>query len=112
MDNRCRDGTDCCLEALKSIEPGSHVNLSSDCDYLIRGMRFQAMRWERWGWRNSRGMPLQDRGLWQGLLEQNARLFIRWQWVRGHTGHLKQTEADALAYSEARRQWLEHRYAA
>jgi ribonuclease HI len=36
------------LEALKSIEPDSHVNLSSDCDYLIRGMRFQAMRWERW----------------------------------------------------------------
>jgi ribonuclease HI len=100
------------LEALRSIEPGSHVILSSDCDYLIRGMRFQATRWKRWGWRNSRGMPLQDRGLWQGLLELNSRHVIHWRWIRGHTGHPKQTEADALAYSEARRQWLEHRYAA
>jgi ribonuclease HI len=34
------------LEALRSIEPGSHVILSSDCDYLIRGMRYQAIRLE------------------------------------------------------------------
>jgi ribonuclease HI len=94
------------LEALKSIEPGSHVILSSDCDYLIRGMRYQAIRWKCWGWRNSRGMLLQDRGLWQELLELNARHFIRWRWVRGHMGHAKQTEADALAYSEARRHGL------
>jgi ribonuclease HI len=92
------------IEALQSIEPGSHVILSSDCDYLIRGMRYQAMRWKRWGWRNSRGMPLQDRVLWQGLLELNARHFVRWRWIRGHTGHPAQTEADALAYFEARRQ--------
>jgi ribonuclease HI len=99
------------IEALQSIEPGSHIILSSDCDYLIRGMRYQAMRWKRWGWRNSRGMPLRDRALWQGLLELNARHFVRWRWVRGHAGHPEQTEADALAYFEARRQWQESKVA-
>jgi ribonuclease HI len=93
------------LEALRSTGPGSHVILSSDCDYLIRGMRYQAMRWERWGWRNSRGKPLQDRVLWQKLLDLNARHSIRWRWVRGHSGDPQQTQADALAYFEARRQW-------
>jgi ribonuclease HI len=99
------------LEALRSIEPSSKVTLSSDCDYLIRGMRYQAMRWKHFGWRNSRGLPLQDRYLWQELLELNTRNSIRWRWVRGHTGHPKQTEADALAYFEARRQWLDSKAA-
>ena len=58
-------------------------------------------------WRNSRGQMLKDRALWQYLFGLRARHTIQWKWLRGHNGHPIQTEADALAYMEARRQWFE-----
>jgi ribonuclease HI len=74
--------------------------------------RHLADRWLRQGWRNTRGRPLRDQALWQTLLILRAKHFVEWRWVRGHDGHPKQTEADALAYMEARRQWLAQRLAA
>jgi ribonuclease HI len=100
------------IEALKSIEIGSRVTLCSDSEYLIRGMRHLADRWLQQGWRNTRGRPLRDQNLWQNLLILRSNHFIEWQWVRGHNGHPRQTEADALAYMEARREWLTQRLAA
>jgi ribonuclease HI len=100
------------ISALQSLEAGCHVVLKSDCEYLIRGMRYQADRWRRNGWRNSRGVILQDRLLWQQLIGLRKRHTVQWQWVRGHNGHPTQTIADELAYSEARRAWCESRVAA
>jgi ribonuclease HI len=100
------------IEALKSIEIGSRVTLCSDSEYLIGGMRHLADRWLLQGWRNTRGQPLRDQTLWQTLLILRASHFIDWRWVRGHNGHPRQTEADALAYMEARREWLTQRLAA
>jgi ribonuclease HI len=92
------------IEALKSLEAGSHVTLCSDSEYLIRGMRYLVDRWSHQGWLNSRGAPMRDRELWRLLLVLRGRHSIRWQWIRGHNGHRTQIEADALAYMEARRQ--------
>lgn len=92
------------IEALKSLEAGSHVILCSDSEYLIRGMRYLVDRWSHQGWLNSRGAPMRDRELWRMLLVLRERHSIRWQWIRGHNGHRTQIEADALAYMEARRQ--------
>ena len=100
------------IEALKSLDTRSNVTLCSDSQYLIRGMRHLAERWEDQGWRNSRGILIQDRALWQELLSLRTQHVICWRWLRGHCGHPTQTEADALAYVEARRQWCELRLAA
>jgi ribonuclease HI len=100
------------IEALKSIEIGSRVTLCSDSEYLIRGMRHLADRWLLQGWRNTRGRPLRDQALWQTLLILRANHFVEWRRIRGHDGHPKQTEADALAYVQARHQWLAQRLAA
>lgn len=100
------------IEALRTLESGSRVCLSSDSEYLIRGMQHLARRWRREGWRNSRGELLQDRGLWQQLLRLDDDHHIRWTWVRGHNGHPIQTEADRMAYSAARSQLVRLREAA
>src|ERR1019366_4008931 len=47
------------VEALHSIPAGSLVQLCSDSELLIHGMRFYVRRWQRQGWRNNRGIPLQ-----------------------------------------------------
>ena len=100
------------VEALRSIPAGALVELRSDSELLIHGMRFRVFRWQRQGWRNSRGMELQHQQLWRELLRLNERLNIRWRWVRGHSGHPVQTRVDALAYRAARSLCVQQKVAA
>ncbi len=100
------------IQALRSIPAGSKVNLCSDSDYLVRGMKYLAIRWRNQGWRNRRGLPLQHQRLWQELLQMEKEVHVRWTWVRGHSGHRLQDRADELAYAEARHRVLALRRAA
>lgn len=90
------------VEALRSIPPGTRVELHSDSELLIHGMRDFVVRWRNQGWRNRRGSPLHHRLLWTQLIDLDAQLRIRWKWLRGHNGHPLQCRADALAYTAAR----------
>ncbi len=90
------------VEALRSVPAGSRIQLHSDSELLIHGMRGLVFRWQRQGWRNGRGAALQHRDLWLQLLRLSCELNIRWKWVRGHNGHPWQSRADALAYGAAR----------
>jgi ribonuclease HI len=100
------------VEALRLIPHGSVVQLCSDSELLIHGMCFLAGRWQKQGWRNSRGIELQHQELWRELLGINARMNIHWLWIRGHSQHPFQTRADALAYRAARTQCCGLRIAA
>ena len=100
------------VEALRTLPAQSVVELRSDSELLIHGMRFRVFRWRRQGWRNSRGTELQHQQLWRELLRLNERLNIRWRWIRGHSGHPVQTRVDALAYRAARTQLCSLRTAA
>ena len=100
------------VEALRSVPAGSHVELSSDSELLIHGMRFRVFRWQRFGWRNSRGFELQHQDLWRELIQLNELRTIRWRWVKGHSGHPIQSRADAIAYQAARAVAAQERIAA
>ena len=90
------------VKALRSIPTGARIELCSDSELLILGMRGFVLRWKSQGWRNRRGVALQHRDLWLQLIEFNLVLDIRWRWLRGHNGHRWQCRADALAYQAAR----------
>jgi len=90
------------VRALSLLPAGSGVELCSDSEYLIKGMRTFVFRWISQGWMNRQGRKLQDQDLWEQLLTLNQTLCIDWQWIRGHNGHPEQTRADALAYRAAR----------
>ena len=100
------------VEALRSLRGRARIELYSDSEYLIYGMRAFAFRWQRQGWRNRRGHPLQHRELWSELIALNAKLHIRWTWIKGHNGNLEQSRADRLAYQAARSLWVEQNVAA
>ena len=100
------------LQALRSLHLRARVELHSDSEYLIYGMRAFVFHWQRHGWKNRRGTELQHRKLWDELLGLDSRLRIRWIWLRGHNGHRNQTRADALAYQAARALWVRERTAA
>ncbi|WP_263359923.1 ribonuclease H family protein [Acidicapsa ligni] len=90
------------VEALRSIPHGTRVELHSDSELLIHGMRGFVFRWRSQGWKNRRGAPLHHRDLWMQLIELDGRFRIQWRWLRGHNGHPLQCRADALAYGAAR----------
>jgi ribonuclease HI len=100
------------VEALRLTPVGARIELRSDSELLIHGMRFRVFRWIRYGWRNSRGFDLQHQELWRELLLLNADRTIRWLWVKGHSGHPIQSRADAIAYQAARAVAAQERIAA
>jgi ribonuclease HI len=100
------------IQALRSLKDPARIELHSDSEYLIYGMRAFVLRWQRHGWRNRRGTELKHLELWAELIELNARLSIRWKWIRGHNGHREQGRADALAYRAARALSVRERAAA
>ena len=100
------------VQALRSVEGRARIELHSDSEYLIYGMRAFVFRWQRQGWRNRRGIELQHRGLWTELIERNKSLPIRWKWIKGHNGQRDQSRADELAYQAARSLWVQQKLAA
>jgi ribonuclease HI len=100
------------VKALQQVPNRARVELHSDSEYLIYGMRVFISHWRRQGWRNRRGHPLQHRELWSELIALNAELHIRWTWIKGHNGNLEQVRADRLAYQAARTVWVQQKAAA
>jgi len=100
------------VQALRSLEGRARIELHSDSEYLIYGMRVFVSHWQRQGWRNRRGTHLQHRELWTELIALNASLPIRWIWIRGHSGHRYQSRADRLAYDAARSLRVQQKVAA
>jgi ribonuclease HI len=100
------------VQALRSLPYQARVELHSDSEYLIYGMRVFVSHWQRQGWRNRRGNQLQHRELWLELIALKTRLRIRWTWIKGHKGNREQIRADRLAYLAARTLWVEQKAAA
>ena len=81
----------------------------SDSQYLVKGITEWVHNWERRGWRR-KGGEVQNLALWKALLplSRGGGGDIRWRWVRGHAGNVKNEYADHLAVSTAERQSYSH----
>ena len=49
------------------------------------------------GWKDASRQPVQNRDFWERLDELCETHNIDWRWVKGHSGHLENERADALA---------------
>ena len=49
------------------------------------------------GWRNAAKHPVKNDDLWKALDAAARPHNIRWEWVKGHSGHPMNERADALA---------------
>jgi ribonuclease HI len=85
------------VQALRSLPPGSSVELHTDSQYLKNGMQSWLARWKRNGWRTADRKPVKNEDLWRTLDALAATHSITWHWVRGHDGHPENERCDALA---------------
>lgn len=85
------------IEALSALKEPCIVVLTTDSQYVRKGITEWLPQWKRRGWRTASKEPVKNADLWQQLDAQNQRHRIEWHWVKGHSGHRENELADALA---------------
>lgn len=85
------------IMALEALKRRCEVNLYTDSQYLRQGMTEWLTQWKKRGWRNSKKEPVKNADLWQQLDALALRHDITWHWVKGHSGHPENEQADELA---------------
>lgn len=82
------------LEALK--KPCSVV-VTTDSQYVCKGMTEWLDGWKKKGWINSQRKPVLNRDLWERLEAAVNGHNVQWRWVKGHAGHSENERCDELA---------------
>ncbi|NTW98412.1 MAG: ribonuclease HI [Geobacteraceae bacterium] len=85
------------IEALRQLTRPCQVLITTDSQYLVKGMTEWIDGWQRKGWRNSKKEPVVNKDLWEQLLDLTKSHSVQWKWVRGHDGHVENERCDQLA---------------
>jgi ribonuclease HI len=85
------------IEALAALKQSCEVILTTDSQYVRKGITEWLKGWKRNGWKTSAKKPVKNADLWQQLDEQTGRHDVEWRWVKGHSGHPGNELADDLA---------------
>lgn len=85
------------IYGLRALKKPCCVDLTTDSQYLRRGITEWVSGWQKKGWKNSQGKPVKNQDLWLLLLEVSSVHTVQWHWVKGHSGHIENEQADALA---------------
>lgn len=85
------------IRALETLKRPCSVVLTTDSQYLAKGMTEWLQGWMKRGWINSKKEPVLNRDLWERLYELSRLHDIQWCWVRGHNGHPENERCDELA---------------
>ncbi|OGT98334.1 MAG: ribonuclease HI [Geobacteraceae bacterium GWB2_52_12] len=85
------------IEALRQLTRPCRVIITTDSQYLVKGMTEWITGWQKKGWRNSKKEPVVNKDLWELLLDLTQSHSVQWKWVRGHDGHAENERCDQLA---------------
>lgn len=89
------------LDALDHHLDDEELCIVSDSQYLVNCFKNRWFeRWERNGWRNNKGFPIENQDLWRALIGlYKAHGSVEFEWVRGHAGIFGNEKADQLCTS-------------
>lgn len=85
------------IEALAALKRTCDVKLTTDSQYVRKGITEWMKNWKRNGWKTAAKQPVKNADLWQRLDEEVQRHRVQWHWVKGHSGHPENELADELA---------------
>lgn len=85
------------IQGLTALTTASRVELYSDSQYVLKGLKEWMDGWKAKGWRTADKKPVKNVELWQRLDELKARHQISFHWVRGHNEHPENERCDQLA---------------
>ncbi len=85
------------IEGLAALSEPCRVELTTDSEYVRRGITEWMQAWKQRNWRTAARKPVANRDLWERLDAIASAHDVRWHWVRGHSGHVDNERVDALA---------------
>lgn len=86
------------IQALESLNRRCKVVITTDSQYLRKGITEWLPGWKARGWMTAAKKPVKNVDLWKRLDAAAAKHEdVQWHWVRGHTGHDGNEAADILA---------------
>ncbi|WP_417765846.1 ribonuclease HI [Spongiibacter tropicus] len=85
------------IEALRALKRPCKVALTTDSQYVRKGITEWMPNWKKRNWKTAAKAPVKNADLWRALDELAAKHDIEWHWVKGHSGHRENELADALA---------------
>lgn len=83
--------------ALESLKRACEVTLTTDSQYVRKGITEWIVNWKRRGWKTADKKPVKNQDLWQRLEVATHKHKIHWKWIKGHSGHAENERADQLA---------------
>ena len=85
------------IKALQALKRRSSVRITTDSQYVKKGITEWMVRWKQNGWKTAARKPVKNEDLWRELDSAVSRHRVEWRWVKGHSGHAENERADALA---------------
>lgn len=85
------------IQALEALKDPCEVNLTTDSQYVRKGITEWLVNWKKRNWQTAAKKPVVNKDLWQRLEAAAERHRVKWHWVRGHSGHSENERADRLA---------------
>jgi ribonuclease HI len=88
------------ISGLEALKRPCTVRLYTDSKYVLDGASKWIYGWKRNGWRTADKKAVKNAELWQRLDAARQPHEVHWAWVKGHSGHVENDRADALARAE------------
>ena len=85
------------IRALEAMKKRTSIRITTDSQYVKRGITEWIVNWKRNGWKTAARKPVKNDDLWRRLDELVAEHDVQWEWVKGHSGHPENELADQLA---------------
>lgn len=85
------------IRALEALKKPSKVVVHTDSRYLFDGVTQWLNRWKANGWKTADKKAVKNEELWRALENASTRHDVTWRWIRGHSDHMENERADALA---------------
>ena len=85
------------IRALEALTRPCKIHLHTDSTYVQKGISEWIHSWKKQNWRTSNKKEVKNNDLWKQLDQLAQQHQIDWLWVRGHSGHEGNEQADKLA---------------
>ena len=85
------------IQGLKALSEKCNVNLTTDSKYVMQGITSWISNWKKNNWKNSAKKDVKNKDLWIELDLAVSKHNVKWNWVKGHSGHRENEIADQLA---------------
>ena len=91
------------IAALEALKKPCRVKITTDSNYVVKGMNEWIKGWMKNNWKNSQKKDVLNRDLWERLLKASEPHDIKWLWIKGHNGHIENERCDEIAREEIKK---------